>query len=329
MTRDEFGELARAALERYAVNAGAQLGFIRYGENVTYRVSDGDNSFALRLTRPGYQTLGAINSEIAWMDALRQAGIFTPPPVAGRDGEIVQMVPFRGGRQAVVAFEWAAGVPLPETNATDPWASLGEIMARIHQHGREWSPPSWFERPAWDLEALVGDAPRWGDPCPDGVWSDSDRELLIAARDAVRARLAALGTGPDRFGLIHSDLGFENVLVAGDGSAIVIDFDDCGASWYLYELASVLYPLEDDGRFGEYRDALVAGYRRVGELSDRMLAELPTFLMSRRLATLGWVFTRAETDHAQRQRLKRLRTSPAAAARFLKWSAQQPPAAAP
>jgi Ser/Thr protein kinase RdoA (MazF antagonist) len=263
------------------------------------------------------------------MDVLRRAGIITPAPLAGRDGEIVQVVPFHGREQAVVAFDWVAGAPLPETSATDPWASLGEIMARIHRHGREWSPPSWFERPAWDLEALVGDAPRWGDPCPDGVWSNADRKLLIAARDAVRERLAGLGTAPDRFGLVHSDLGFENVLVTEEGSAVVIDFDDCGPSWYLYELASVLYPLEDDDRFAEFRDALVAGYRRVGGLSDRMLAELPTFLMSRRLATLGWIFTRAETDHAQRQRSKRLRTSPAAAARFLEWSAAHPPAAPP
>lgn len=181
--------------------------------------------------------------------------------------------------------------------------------------------PSWFERPAWDREALVGEAPRWGDPCPGGVWARADRKLLLAARDAVRERLAALGTPPDRFGLIHADLGFENVLVADDGSAIVIDFDDCGRSWYLYELASVLYPLEDDGRFADFRDALVTGYRRAGELTDAMLGHLPTFLMCRRLVTLGWTFSRAETDHAQRQRDKRLRTSPGAAQRYLEWCA--------
>jgi Ser/Thr protein kinase RdoA (MazF antagonist) len=294
---------------------------------VTFRVVDGGRSFALRVGRPGYQTLAAIRSELAWMDALRASGIRTPPPVHGRDGEVVQQFEFGGRRQVAVAYDWVAGVPLAETESTAPWARLGGIMASIHHHGRMWRQPDWFDRPAWDLEALVGESPRWGNPLPSGAWSDETRRLLARARAVVRDRLTALGTGPDRFGLVHSDLGFENVLIDGSGDAIVIDFDDCGASWYLYEIASVLYPLEGDERFSACRDALVAGYRRSGDLPDALLAELPTFLMARRLATLGWIFSRPDTDHAKRQRPKRLRTSPGAARRFLDWSAGHPVAA--
>jgi Ser/Thr protein kinase RdoA (MazF antagonist) len=318
----EFRGLAQAALGHYDIEPGAELEFVRHGENATFRVTHRDGSCALRLTRPGYHTLGAIRSEIGWMEALRASGLTTPEPVRGRDGEVVQQVRYQGRDRVVVAFEWVDGVPLPEARATDPWEQLGAIMARIHRHGREWTAPRWFERPAWDLEAVVGERPRWGDPCPHDVWSDSDRDLLLEARNAVRARLRALGTAPDRFGLIHSDLGFENVLVTAGGATIVIDFDDSGPSWYLYELASVLYPLEDDAHFSEFADALVAGYRTEAELTSAMLAELPTFLMARRLATLGWTFTRAETEHAQRQRPKRVRTSPDAARRFLEWNAR-------
>jgi Ser/Thr protein kinase RdoA (MazF antagonist) len=318
----QFRGLAQAALQRYAVAPDARLEFVRHGENATFRVTDGACSFALRLGRPGYQTLDAIRSEVSWMEALRTDGIGTPEAVPGRDGEIVQRFPFEGLEDVAVAFKWVDGIPLPETQAAAPWEQLGAIMARIHQHGREWRPPAWFERPAWDLEALVGDRARWGDPCPERVWSEADRALLLAARDAVRARLSELGTAPDRFGLVHSDLGFENVLVSADGSTTVIDFDDSGPSWYLYEIASVLYPLEDDPRVGEFADALVAGYRREAEVPDALLAELPTFLMARRLATLGWTFTRADTEHAQRQRPKRVRTSPDAARHFLEWNAR-------
>ncbi len=320
--RADLTALARAALAHYGVAPGATVEFVRLGENATFRVTDADRSFALRLTRPGYQTAMAIRSEVAWMDALRAGGLSTPAPVAGRDGAVVQQVTFGGRDETVVGFEWVPGVPLPQVEAADPWERLGTLMARIHRHAREWTPPAWFERPAWDLEALVGDTPRWGDPCPPGVWSAASRGLLLVARDVVRRRLAAIGAAPDRFGLIHADLGFENVLVAQDGATTVIDFDDCGPGWYLYELASVLYPLEADERFPAVRDALVAGYRREGELPDADLAELPTFLMCRRLATLGWTFTRPETDHARRQRAGRMRTSPDAAERFLAWSAR-------
>lgn len=312
--------LLPAAVRLYPIGEDSVAELVRYGENTTYRVSDCGRVIALRLARPGYQSRASIESEIAWMAALRADGIDTPEAVAGRNGEFVQEVALPDGEtRHVVAFEWVAGDPLPEVVALDPWRRLGQIMAKVHGHARSWSQPAGFTRPAWDRDALVGDSPRWGTPVPDGVWSDSDLMAILAARDAVRERLQLLGSGQSRFGLIHADLGFENVLVQADGNTVVIDFDDCGPSWYLYELASVLYPLEGTAGFEARRDALIAGYRDVGQLSADEVAELPTFLMCRRLATLGWTFSRADTHHAQRQRSRRLATTPDAVRRFVEW----------
>jgi len=314
-------ELARAAIALYPLSAGCRATLVRYGENTTYRVSEGDRSFALRLARPGYHSRTSIESEMAWMSALREHGIDTPAPVHGKDGETVQALHLPDGDvQHVVAFEWVQGAPLSQIDGLRPWRRLGEIMAEVHEHARRWSPPPGFTRPPWDLDALVGDEPRWGTPVPPGVWTEFDRRAIIAARDAVRGRLVAIGTGEARFGLIHTDLGFENVLVGPDGRTVVIDFDDCGASWYVYELASVLYPLEGTPGFDERRDLLIEGYRSRRPLPDEEIAELPTFLMCRRLTTLGWMFSRSDTPHAQRQRARRLATSPDAARRFLEWT---------
>jgi Ser/Thr protein kinase RdoA (MazF antagonist) len=309
-------ETAMAAVALYPFTSGSRVELVRYGENTTYRVSDGERSVAVRLGRPGYQSEDSMQSEVAWMSALREHGIDTPQVVLGRDGEAVQRVARPdGGVQLAVAFQWVDGVPLPEVEGRQPWRRLGELMARLHEHARTWTPPPGFTRPAWDLDALVGDSPRWGSPVPAGVWSQGDLKLILAARAAVRERLRQFGTPPNRFGLIHSDLGFENVLVQPDGTTVLIDFDDCGASWYLYDLASALYPLEGTSAFAPSREQLVDGYGGVAE----EVAELPTFLMCRRLVTLGWIFTRAGTPHAERQRARRLATTPAAASRFLEW----------
>jgi Ser/Thr protein kinase RdoA (MazF antagonist) len=315
-------ELALAALARYSTDPSSRLKFVRHGENTTYRVVRPEGDWALRLARPGYQSLDAIRSEIRWMHDLNETGIATSAVIPGRDGDIVQLVPHRDGSvRTAVAFTWIEGRPLPEVDSLGAWKRLGAIMARIHEHGRRWRKPQGFVRPAWDVEALVGDSPRWGSPFPPEVWSAEDMRLLQAAREAVRERLHALGQGEHRYGLIHADLGFENVLVRPDGSTVVIDFDDSGPSWYLYELASALYPFEDGSGFAAREKALVAGYRSVGRLPDEDVQELLTLLMARRLATLGWTFTRGETAHAQRQRSRRIRSSPSAARRFLGWHA--------
>jgi Ser/Thr protein kinase RdoA (MazF antagonist) len=318
-------ELASAALARYATDPSSGLEFVRHGENTTYRVLRPEGDWALRIGRPGYQSIDAIRSEVWWMRSLNEAGVTTPAVIRGQDGDIVQLVPHRDGSvRAAIAFTWVEGLPLPEVDSLGAWKRLGEIMARIHEHGRRWRRPQGFVRPAWDAEALVGDSPRWGNPFPRGVWSAEEVRPLRDARAAVRKRLCSLGQGEDRYGLIHADLGFENVLVRPGGSTVVIDFDDSGPSWYLYDLASALYPFEDEPGFAERRQALVADYLAARSLSDEYVQELPTFLMARRLATLGWTFTRAETAHARRQKSRRIRTSPPAAQRFLEWHEEIP-----
>jgi Ser/Thr protein kinase RdoA (MazF antagonist) len=312
---------ARAALSHYDVGEGAAVSFVRHGENTTFLVRALDGTrYALRLHRPGYHTIAAIRAEIAWMSALQAAGVGTPVVVAGGDGDVVQQfVAPAGERRSAVLFTWLDGVALMQLNRVELWEDLGVLMGRLHRHGREWTRPAWFERPAWDATAMVGDEPRWGDPTADPAWEPGDRDLILACRAAVRERLAAFGRSEDRFGLIHSDLTFDNVLVGDDGTPALLDFDDCGDGWYLFELAVALFPIEDRADFPERRDALVRGYRRIAPLPDEHLAELPTFLMARRLCSLGWMASRAHTDHARRQRPWRLRTTPEATRAFLAW----------
>jgi Ser/Thr protein kinase RdoA (MazF antagonist) len=320
-------DLVAQAIARYDLPCGAAATFLRHGENTTYCVTvAGRPRYVLRVHRPGYQTLDAIRSELAWMEALRASGVPTPISLPGIDGEPIQTVTAAGGAstRSVALFEWIDGVPLSAVAAVEPWTRLGELMGRIHEHGCAWQRPPWFTRPAWDAEALVGEEPRWGPVDPRGVFAPDDRAALEACRAEVASRLAALGTRRDRFGLIHGDLGFENALVTDDGSVVTIDFDDCGASWFVHEFAVALYPYDRTSGLSERGEALVQGYRRVRELPEELVGELPTFLMARRLATLGWVFSRSETAHARRQRPRRLESTPAAAREFLAWASARP-----
>ena len=78
-----------------------------------------------------------------------------------------------------------------------------------------------------------------------------------------------------------------------------------------------LAPFDGTEGYDARRDAIVDGYRSRWPLSDEDLVELPTFVMARRLVTLGWVFTHADTEHATRQRERRIATFPEAARRYL------------
>lgn len=319
-------DLIADAIARFGLPDESRATFVRHGENTTYNIAVPDGRrFALRVHRPGYQSPDAIRSELAWMQSLRCDDVRTPTSLLGLDGDPLQTATSSSGcRRTAVLLEWIDGTPLSEVGEVEQWERLGELMARIHEHARAFERPVWFTRPPWDAEALVGDNPRWGPPDPDHIFKTNDRAALEACRVEVRARLEAIGTGPDRFGLIHGDLGFENVLVSDEGTVVIIDFDDSGCSWYVHEFAVALYPYDGSGGLADRRDLAVAGYRRVRPLPDELLAELPTFLMARRIATLGWLFSHPETAHARRQRARRLQSTPKVTRDFLAWARANP-----
>jgi Ser/Thr protein kinase RdoA (MazF antagonist) len=122
--------------------------------------------------------------------------------------------------------------------------------------------------------------------------------LLLRARAKIADELAAFGTSPDRYGLIHADLVPENLLI--DGKRVqVIDFDDAGFGWHLFELATSLYFLTGDAAYPIAREALIRGYRSERELPDEVLKRLPLFLAVRGTTYLGWVHTRQGSDTAR------------------------------
>ena len=85
-----------------------------------------------------------------------------------------------------------------------------------------------------------------------------------------------------------------------DGDQVrVIDFDDAGFGWHLFELATSLYFISGDPIYPTARDALIRGYRSARPLSDETLEWMPLFLAARGTTYLGWVHTRPDSDTAR------------------------------
>ena len=133
----------------------------------------------------------------------------------------------------------------------------------MHRHAREWARPAWFTRFHWDYAAAFGGQARWG-RWQDGIGvGRPEREILTRLDEALRDRLRAFGSGPERYGLVHADTRLANLLVH-DGSVSVIDFDDAGFSWYLYDLGTSVSFFEHEPQVPGLVEAWLRGYRRAG-----------------------------------------------------------------
>ncbi len=297
-------ELAGRALTNYGLADATPPVLINLSENATYRIDDPESGrrFAMRVHRDGYHSKNAIASELAWLQALRKDGVvITPVPLPGSDGDLIQTVghPAMPRARNVVLFKWESGIePSEKEHLTDKFRLLGEVTARMHIHSLAWRRPERFERLTWDFSTSLGDRPHWGS-WRDGMGLDPAKEKLFA--DAVRLigrRLEKFGQAPERFGLIHSDMRLANLLIDGD-TVKVLDFDDSGFSWHLYDAATAVSFFEHEPHVPELMAAWVEGYRRVRDLPAEDEAEIPTFVMLRRMILVAWIGSHSETDLAK------------------------------
>ena len=79
----------------------------------------------------------------------------------------------------------------------------------------------------------------------------------------------------------------------------VIDFDDCGFGWYMYDAATPVSFYEHEPQVGGLIESWMRGYRRVLDLPRADEAEIPTFVMLRRLLLVAWIGSHSETDLAK------------------------------
>jgi Ser/Thr protein kinase RdoA (MazF antagonist) len=306
---DEMQALALTALRDWDLKV-ANLAPIKVRENAVFRIDLADGRRAvLRVHRSGYHSDAELNSEFIWMRALETAGIPVPRVIRsrhGRDFEVVAM-PAVGGARQIDVFEWIDGHQLGSVESgisgesaaiAEQYQMIGAVAARMHNHAAGWQCPAGFRRHAWDAAGLVGEQPFWGRFWELAALTPGQKSLLVRARTKIAGELAAYGTTPDRYGLIHADLVPENLLI--DGNRVqVIDFDDAGFGWHLFELATSLYFITGDSLYPTARESLIRGYRTEREMPDEALAWLPLFLAVRGTTYLGWVHTRQGSDTAR------------------------------
>jgi Ser/Thr protein kinase RdoA (MazF antagonist) len=292
----------RATLPKWGLPETAPVSLLTISENATYLVEDESRGrrLVLRVHRPNYHTEDEIRSELAWITALRESGVVeTPRPVPELDGTLLSSFTDGDTRRYVVAFEHMTG---KEPDASDDlvkwYGRLGAINARLHLHSRNWRRPAGFVRKVWNFDTIIGKDNLWGDWREGLGLTKEGRDVLERTATRLEELTLAYGTGPDRFGLIHFDLRLANLLVEGDRLG-VIDFDDCGLSWFPYDFASAVSFIEHEPYLGDLMAAWAAGYRKVTPLSKEDEAALPMFVMLRRMQLTAWVASHAETPTAQ------------------------------
>lgn len=279
--------LAREVQSAWGCTGDPEL--LSHRENAVFRALRDGEPIALRLHRPGYMTDGEIRSELWWTRQLADAGFSVPRPQTTQGGDDV----VAAGDRVATAISWVDGAPLGDVPGPGRSHDLGRMLARLHNLTDAADLPDWFQRHSWDANGLVGETPNWGRFWDHPALDRAGRDLLGAARDRALADLQDHRAAGGDYGLIHADALRENVF-ATDHGLCLIDFDDSGYGFRMYELAVAISQSFGAADYGAKRDALAAGYGQERALPENWRALFALFAFLRAASSLGWTEPRMD-----------------------------------
>ncbi len=283
--RERMRRFGRRVLAPYGIDADVDLRFVAASFNTIFRVHQNPRSAALRIGPP--ERIHAERTEFveaAWIRALRADKVAQPPDVIEtRDRSPVSFCSMPGvpAERPCMLFEWVPGVTLSKRISVERLRGMGQLSARLHQHGAD-MPPS-VQR-----SVLVADSVLY--------WRVENRlhelgPMILEAFDRATASIEALWAAPPSPPqLLHGDLTLNNVMVDGD-RLIPIDFQDAVWGLDVQDLALSMVSLGRADSSDDLAAAFRLGYESVRPWPDLSPELLATLCAARRLHQLNLSLT--------------------------------------
>ena len=294
-------DLKSAILRDYDMCTSPHISLIKFSENLICLLEDGGNSDSekkvLRVCRPGYHDEEELVNELFWVTEIQKnTDINTARVYKGRNGKLIQQFTSASGNSYFYSIQsYISGNTIKDMDGESMLRGMelvGYTAAKLHNM-EEKNPHSQieFKRFSWDVEDTLGESARWGNfEIFEGLLKE-EMNMLKDCSVKIKDKLNKYGRKNDRYGLIHADLHTENLIIDEERISL-IDFDDCGYGWYLYDLASAVSQQSEN--INELIKGYLRGYERIRILSKQDMEMIDTFVLLRRLVRLGWMTTRKD-----------------------------------
>lgn len=235
----------------------------------------------LRISHSIRRSMELIRGELDWVNYLFNGGASVACPIPSKSGEWVEIIDDgAGGSFLAAAFERAEG----ESHRGKGWPpelllNYGRLIGQLHRMSRDYKPQqvSW-KRPQWDDPVMLE---------IDQYLPEEDQQVMriyVELRDYLRDLPRDIAS----YGLIHQDAHQGNFFVTESGKITLFDFDDCVYSWFVNDIALVLFYAamgqEDQAAFiTEFLTGFLPGYFREHQLDPIWFKEIPNFLKLREI----------------------------------------------
>ena len=300
------------AMQRYNI-AKHQIKLLEAFESFIYEFeSPQGEGYILRIGHSFRKSEALIQAEVDWINYLVRGGVSVARAIPSASGKLVEAIEDdQGGQFLVTAFVRAAGqAPWDAGWTPSRYENYGRLLGDMHALAEGYQPAPASKRPEWDdasmnfIELYLPKAE-------------------VGAHQKYQSLLRYINTLPKdsaSYGLIHQDAHQNNFFMDADGALTLFDFDDCAYSWFINDIAIVLFYISMDAEelgfptvrafTQEFMTHFLRGYRQAYTLDDNWLKEIPYFLKLRELELYAVVhrdFEIKDVEHWSLDSFKRIR----------------------
>lgn len=282
----EFNEdIINEAAERYGIEK-EKLKFINDFENYIYEYEKNDKHYILRLTHSSHRSENLVNGELDWISYLHKNNVNVCNPVLSNNNKLVERIEANNSYFLVTAFDKAKGEHA-DRNKGLLWNSIvfekwGQTVGRMHALTKNYSPSKeQYKR----FEISEDDLYKNG-----GTYINIYGEKFSQKHMNLMKWYNSLRRDNNSYGLIHTDVHQGNFFVY-DNNITVFDFDDCAYSFFVNDIAIVLFyviwgmPSTDNKvKFSEeFLKHFMRGYNMENSLEAYWFDAIPKLLKLREL----------------------------------------------
>lgn len=272
-------ETVQEVFQIFGINtSSAQL--IRSNTNLVYDCG----REIIRLTPASVRSKMAVQSELAWLEFLDQQGVNVVKLISGVEPILLKI---DGKTFWSVVFEKIAGRKLTKADWTPThFQKLGRLAGQLHQLVGlyQWKPPIRYSH--WDEIPEFHYYPKLAGTIEDGV----------SLYQKVVGKIDQLGKTSEQYGLIHYDIHQGNYLLSQDGQLVLFDFELACRSWYVHDVAIILYYAEhhpEAKKETDFADYFLRyfwkGYEPFNQLQEEEKEMIPFFLLYRDLMVFAYL----------------------------------------
>ncbi len=250
--------ILQEATQRYGITPGTLVAFDSV-ENFVYGFEQDERSYILRVSHSLRRSQELIQAEVDWINYLAAGGVGVASAIRSPAGNLVELIADgEGGHFLVTAFVKAKGQKPWDLWTPALYETYGQLLGSMHALTQHYQPTNQtWKRPHWD-DDLFEFVQRY---LPD---SESFAKQKYSA---LCDYLHTLPTDSASYGLLHQDAHGNNFLVDDSGHITLFDFDECAYSWFVNDIAIVLFHIaldaEDTSSFtGEFMTHFLRGYRQ-------------------------------------------------------------------